>query len=86
MAAGKPQLVVPFSYDQPDNGMRLARLGVGAMVKPDAPLHAWTAALSGLLNRPQVAAACAALAAKLASERAPAEQIADLIEELAVTG
>jgi rhamnosyltransferase subunit B len=84
MAAGKPQLVVPFSYDQPDNGMRLARLGVGAMVKPDAPLHAWTAALSGLLNRPQVAAACAALAAKLAAERAPAEQIADLIEELAV--
>lgn len=85
MAAGTPQLVVPFSYDQPDNGMRLARLGVGAVVKPDAPLAAWTAALSGLLNRPEVAGACAALAAKLASERAPAEQIADLIEELAVT-
>lgn len=84
MAAGRPQLVVPFSYDQPDNGMRLARLGVGAMVKPDAPLHAWTAALSRLLNRPEVAAACAALAAKLASERAPAEQIADLVEALAV--
>ncbi|USX12707.1 glycosyltransferase [Oxalobacteraceae bacterium OTU3CAMAD1] len=83
MAAGKPQLVVPFSYDQPDNGMRLTRLGVGAMVKPDAPLDAWTAALSGLLNRPEVATACAALAAKLASERPPAEQIADLIESLA---
>ena len=84
MAAGKPQLVVPFSYDQPDNGMRLARLGVGAVVKPGAPLGAWTAALSGLLNRPEVAAACAALAARLAAERAPAEQIADLIEALAV--
>jgi rhamnosyltransferase subunit B len=86
MAAGRPQLVVPFSYDQPDNGMRLARLGVGAMVKPDAPLDAWTAALSGLLNRPEVASACAALAAKLAAERAPAEQIADLIEALAAEG
>jgi len=85
MAAGKPQLVVPFSYDQPDNGMRLARLGVGAVVGLDAPSAAWTAALSGLLNRPEVAGACASLAAKLASERPPAEQIADLVEELAVT-
>lgn len=85
MAAGKPQLVVPFSYDQPDNGMRLTRLGVGAMVKPDAPLRAWTEALSGLLNRPAVAEACAALAATMAAERPPAERIADLVEELAVT-
>nr|WP_315397938.1 glycosyltransferase [uncultured Duganella sp.] len=83
MAAGKPQLVVPFAYDQPDNGMRLARLGVGAMVKPGAPLAAWTAALSGLLNAPAVAPACAALAARMAAERAPAEQIADLVERLA---
>ena len=85
MAAGKPQLVVPFSYDQPDNGMRLTRLGVGAMVKPNAPLGAWTAALSGLLNRAEVAQACAALALAMAAERPPAEQIADLVEELAVT-
>jgi rhamnosyltransferase subunit B len=83
MAAGRPQLIVPFSYDQPDNGMRLTRLGVGAVVQPDAPLGAWTAALSGLLKRPEVAVACAALAARLAAERAPAEQIADLIEALA---
>jgi len=82
MAAGKPQLVVPFAYDQPDNGMRLARLGVGAMVKPDAPLAAWTAALSGLLNQPAVTQACAELAARMAAEHAPAEQIADLIEQL----
>jgi rhamnosyltransferase subunit B len=83
MAAGKPQLIVPFAYDQPDNGMRLRRLGVGAMVKPDAPLGAWTAALAGLLNDPAVTRACATLAAKMAAERPPAEQIADLIEPLA---
>lgn len=82
MAAGKPQLIVPFAYDQPDNGMRLTRLGVGAMVKPDAPLADWIAALSGLLNQPAVTQACAALAAKLAAERPAAEQIADLVEAL----
>lgn len=86
MAAGKPQLVVPFSYDQPDNGMRLARLGVGAVVGLDAPPAAWTAALSGLLNGPQVAQACAALAATMAAERPAGEQIADLIEALAADG
>ena len=83
MAAGKPQLIVPFAYDQPDNGMRLMRLGVGAMVKPDAPLADWIAALSGLLNQPAVTQACAALAAQMAAERPAAEQIADLVEALA---
>jgi len=29
LRAGRPQLVVPFSGDQPDNAVRLARLGVG---------------------------------------------------------
>lgn len=28
LAAGRPQLVVPFSHDQPDNAARLVRLGV----------------------------------------------------------
>lgn len=83
MAAGTPQLIVPFAYDQPDNGMRLARLGVGAMVKPDAPLADWIAALSGLLNQPTVTQACATLAAQMAAERPAAEQIADLVEALA---
>lgn len=85
MAAGTPQLIVPFAYDQPDNGMRLTRLGVGAMVKPDAPLADWVAALSSLLNEPAVTQACATLAEKLASERPAAEQIADLVEALAAS-
>ena len=32
LRAGKPQLVVPFLFDQPDNAHRLARLGVGRVV------------------------------------------------------
>jgi len=27
--AGRPQLIVPFGWDQPDNAMRVERLGVG---------------------------------------------------------
>jgi len=32
MRAGRPMLVVPFAYDQPDNALRLARLGVARTV------------------------------------------------------
>jgi UDP:flavonoid glycosyltransferase YjiC (YdhE family) len=33
LRAGKPQLVVPFFGDQPDNAGRLGRLGVGRVLK-----------------------------------------------------
>ncbi len=83
LAAGKPQLVVPFAFDQPDNAARLRRLGVAATVLPDAPLRAWIKALSSLLNHPQVSTACGALAAAMALETPAAEQIADIILEQA---
>jgi rhamnosyltransferase subunit B len=84
LAAGKPQLVVPFAFDQPDNAARLRRLGVAATVLPNAPLRAWIKALSSLLNDPQVSTACGALAAAMALETPAAEQIADIILEQAV--
>lgn len=34
MAAAVPQLVVPLSFDQPDNAARLTRLGVAQAIKP----------------------------------------------------
>lgn len=34
LAAGLPQLLMPMSYDQPDNAARLGRLGVGAALPP----------------------------------------------------
>lgn len=34
MAAGLPQLVVPYAHDQPDNAMRVRRLGIGDFVLP----------------------------------------------------
>jgi rhamnosyltransferase subunit B len=32
LRAGKPMIVIPFSHDQPDNGARITRLGVGKMI------------------------------------------------------
>jgi rhamnosyltransferase subunit B len=34
LAAGVPQLTMPLAFDQPDNTMRLWRLGVGSWVRP----------------------------------------------------
>lgn len=34
LAAGVPQLIMPLSFDQPDNARRLERLGVGARLWP----------------------------------------------------
>ena len=35
LAAGVPQLVMPMTYDQPDNAVRLARLGVARVLPPE---------------------------------------------------
>ena len=40
LRAGRPQLVVPFMGDQPDNAARITRLGLGATI----PWHRYTAA------------------------------------------
>ncbi|HEU4618183.1 MAG TPA: nucleotide disphospho-sugar-binding domain-containing protein [Gammaproteobacteria bacterium] len=36
LAAGVPQVVVPFSHDQPDHAHRVLRLGVGRRIMPSA--------------------------------------------------
>ncbi len=55
LAAGVAQLVMPMAYDQLDNGLRLERLGVGAIVRPPkfkpGPV---TRALAGLVDAPEV--------------------------------
>jgi rhamnosyltransferase subunit B len=34
IAAGKPQLIVPFAHDQPDNARRIGNLGLGSSLGP----------------------------------------------------
>jgi rhamnosyltransferase subunit B len=63
LAAGVPQLVRPMAFDQFDNSRRLCELGVGEEIsvrKFRGPAIA--AALDRLLNSPDVAARCRALA------------------------
>ncbi len=60
LAAGIPQLAIPFAHDQFDNAARLERLGCG--LRLDAPITQPTllAALQRLLNEPGFQKTCAA--------------------------
>jgi rhamnosyltransferase subunit B len=59
LAAGIPQLVMPMSHDQPDNGSRLRRMGAGDYLYPRAFRAAAVAGrLERLLTSAEVARAC----------------------------
>ncbi|MFL6228976.1 MAG: glycosyltransferase [Pyrinomonadaceae bacterium] len=81
LRAGRPQLVVPFSHDQFDNGARVARLGAGRML-PRGNYDARSAAreLEKLLREPDYALKAAAAARVVQSEDG-ARTACDLIEE-----
>ncbi len=53
LRAGKPQLVTPLMGDQPDNGARLARLGVARLAKSGASGETLAKELAELLNDPR---------------------------------
>lgn len=82
LAAGIPQLIMPMSHDQPDNAMRIRRLGVGE----ELARHKFTPVrlrdkLDRLLNNPLVKNSCRQLAEKFHPDRG-LRQAADLIESL----
>jgi rhamnosyltransferase subunit B len=83
MAAGVPQLVMPLAHDQSDNAARLQRLGIGRTLVPKkfrGPKVAET--LSTLLNRPEVAPRCRAVAARLADHPSPMVRASEALEAL----
>ncbi len=71
LAAGVPQLVLPLSHDQPDNGMRVRRLGAGDVLVAADGSSASTLAeqlasrLDRLLSAQVVVRRCAELAQRL---------------------
>ncbi len=80
LAAGIPHVVVPSSYDQPDNAKRLERLGVGRTVWSWAlTTGALARKLRDLIESPQVAAACRDLAARV-QRTDPLDETCRLIE------
>ena len=80
LRAGKPQLITPFAGDQPDNAMRMCRLGVARQLAPNvyAPRKA-AAALADLTRDRSVGVRAAEIGRAVATERG-AQSAADLIE------
>jgi rhamnosyltransferase subunit B len=84
-AAGIPQVVVPFNFDQPDNAARLRALGAGTVIRPAAYTGERAAsALDALLSSPQVQLTCRTIAARMRTVR-PMAAACDLIEAAART-
>ncbi len=84
LAAGVPQLVMAMSHDQPDNAARLERLGVGLAIKPKHFRGPEVAKqLRRLLEQPEMALRCKALATRI-DARAALEATCDELESLAV--
>jgi rhamnosyltransferase subunit B len=84
LAVGTPQLITPFSHDQPDNALRVRRLGAGASLRPKhltAP-HL-TAALDKLIHEPQIAANARRCAQRLSDRDAGIRATCDLLEAMA---
>jgi rhamnosyltransferase subunit B len=79
LAAGVPQLVMPFAHDQPDNADRLRRLGVGRMLWPKRFTAANAARELGALDTGEVRSACRAAAARFIGTD-PLGQTCELIE------
>jgi rhamnosyltransferase subunit B len=81
LAAGVPQLVMAMSHDQPDNGFRIVRLGVGAYLYPRAFTPGRVAAtLERLTTSPEVSQACR-VCQKWIESQMPAEQVFGLFDE-----
>ena len=80
--AGIPHLVVPHAHDQPDNALRLRRLGLGARIYPErytAPRAARM--LNEILGSAEIRRRCALFSGKIDSQAA-AECACDWIENL----
>ena len=80
MAAGRPMLVMPCAHDQPDNGYRCERLGIGLVIGRDqyrasrvAPL------LDRLMREPSFAARAGEVAREVRAEPGAAGAAQQLI-------
>jgi len=81
--AGVPHLVVPNSHDQPDNGFRIERLGLGSCVPPRRYRASEMAArLRELVHSGEIRERCREYSGRIDSDAAVC-QACDLIERLA---
>lgn len=81
LAAGRPMLVMPYAFDQPDNAARLERLGVARVIRRHRYNAASAAAaLDCLLNDPMYAKRAAEAGRRVAGENA-VEAACDAVDE-----
>jgi rhamnosyltransferase subunit B len=82
LAAGVPQLIMPISFDQPDNARRLEKLGVGSRLWPKRFTGPRVAAeLFKLLDSPATRMRCRDVA-EFMQEGSGAEKVCELLEEM----
>ena len=84
IAAGIPQLTVPFTHDQPDNALRIRRLGLGDFILPKVYTAARVIEKLDRLMQPAVSDRCRLRAEDVAASR-PLEDTASLLEEITFT-
>lgn len=71
LRAGRPMLVVPYGWDQPDNAYRIERLGAGLhLPRSKYTVETATAAVKRLLDNPQFSANSTKLASHIQRENA----------------
>ena len=69
LAAGKPQLIVPVGFEQPDNALRAVRLGLARSIPfQKLTLNAMTTALRHLISSPRYRTNAGAVAEMLKAE------------------
>ena len=85
LAAGVPQLLTPFTHDQPDNSARIVKLGCGRIVKPSQYTGERVAGvLAELIENREIADACRQAKLRFVGVDGLG-QACDLIEELAAS-
>jgi UDP:flavonoid glycosyltransferase YjiC (YdhE family) len=73
MRAGRPMLIVPFGWDQPDNGARIERTGAGlSLARNRYSARSAAQALDKLVSNPQYSACARDIAAQVRAEDAVA--------------
>ncbi|WP_416136276.1 glycosyltransferase [Aquabacterium sp. A7-Y] len=85
LRAGIPQLIVPFAFDQFDNGVRVRELGVGECVKASrASPRRLAKVLGDVLSSSSLGARCAAVAEGFAGDKGLDALCGELDDALAV--
>lgn len=82
MRAALPQIIVPFAYDQFFNGMRLAKLGGGVVVRRQRTSTELADAIRNVFNSPTLDAACVELQAQARATSDGLQKMVQLVENL----